>query len=350
MMKRTVRYLIAILLSMLLVSCGGGQTVNTLTPVLETSDTPTLEIMATVSPTPTETPQRMVLLAGEGWDAALLGMLQARLQELSTQSGLVYEGRTSLTLAELQPGDIRIVVAMAPMENLVELVASAPQTQFLAIGFNQLEPAANLHVIELKNSQPGMDAFMAGYIATIITPDWRVGVFSDADSPEGVTDRVGFQNGVYYYCGLCRSVYPPYPVPGYPLYWETTVNAGQVAWDAGIAYFQDWQVKTVYIGKGLESDEFLQYLAQAGFNLIAGRQAPQGLQQNWVASLVSGELDLILNDLWERMLVGENGVRESLSLEVADVNAGLFSPGRQALVNQVLSDLQDGFIGTGVSP
>jgi hypothetical protein len=268
------------------------------------------------------------------------------LGELAGQSGLRFEVRQTLSLADVQETSQTVVVALLPDPGLASLVTSAPHTQFLAIGYSGLKPAQNLTLLT-QAARPDLKGFLAGYIAAVVTADWRVGVVGEADSAEGKTARQVFANGVYYFCGLCRSVYPPYPIPGYPLHMELASGAGQAEWDAVFAYFKEWQVQTVYVPSPLDIEPFLRALSQAGFNLIADQAPPVGLETRWVASIRSGDLRKEVTDLWPKLVSGQGGATINLSISITDANPDLFSPGRQKLVNEMLADLLGGFIDTG---
>jgi hypothetical protein len=288
----------------------------------------------------------VILLAPVGADQELMNELGDLLGELAGQSGLRFEVRQTLSLADVQKTPLKVVVALLPDPGITSLVAAASQTQFLAIGYSGLKPAQNLTLLTLA-ARPDMKGFLAGYIAAVVTADWRVGVVSEADSVEGKTARQAFANGVYYFCGLCRSVYPPYPIPGYPLHMELVSGAGQADWDAVIAYFKEWQVQTVYVPSLLDIEPLLRALSQAGFNLIADQPPPAGLQMKWVASIRSGDLIREVTNLWPELVSGQGEATINLSISITDANPDLFSPGRQKLINEMLADLLGGFIDTG---
>jgi hypothetical protein len=127
---------------------------------------------------------------------------------------LLFESVSTISTADL-PGDgLQLIVALPPDPGLAALIAAAPETQFLAVNIPGLEPAPNLSQIQAQGVRPDQSAFLAGYLAAAITQDWRAGVISLAGD---ATARLGFTNGVYYFCGLCRPAYPPFPNPGYPL-------------------------------------------------------------------------------------------------------------------------------------
>jgi hypothetical protein len=177
-----------------------------------------------------------------------------------------------------------------------------------------------------------------------------VAVVAEDGSVQGNATRLGYTNGVFYFCGLCRPVYPPFPTSGYPLYVKLPATAGPADWESTIAHFNAWQAETVFVDPAVTSPEFLGELAQAGFNLIIVGLPPAGLQEQWVASIGAADPIQSLRDLWPGTLNGQGGVTMELPLGFTAVNPDLFSPGRQRLTEAMLADLLAGYIDTGVDP
>ena len=283
LIRRTVVHLVLGLLSLVLFACSTSSPGETSVPTIGETATPLPVSSATPLPTETSLPRLVVLLVPPGADAELSNALQVLLTELSSHTGLRMQVLPSLTQSDLE--GVQVVVAVPPDLGLGELVRAAPETSFLAIGIPGLEPADNLSVIDSPGGRPDQVGFLAGYTAATITPDWRVGVVAEAGTPSGNAARLGFTNGVFYFCGLCRPVYPPFPTSGYPLFVEIPAGAGPADWDSTITHFNAWQAETVFVDPAVAAPEFLAALAQAGFNLILVGPPPVGLNEHWVASI-----------------------------------------------------------------
>ena len=268
-MKTLPRYPVWLLLFILCFSvsaCGRAApeaTLQAATPS-QTNAAPTETAAPTASPTP-ETPLA-ILLAPSGADPALVESLQAYIDDQAAQAGLRFQVRPELSAGEL--ADVAIVVALPPASNLAELAAASPQTRFLAVNFADLTPAANLNVIQLGSQRPDQMGFLAGTIAAEITPDWRVGILTAVGSGEGEAMRQGFVNGVFYFCGLCRPLYPPFPNTGYPITLQIPAGGNAADQQAAINQLRSWQVGTVFVDPAIAEDALLDQLAQAGINFI----------------------------------------------------------------------------------
>lgn len=335
-------------LGVLLAACGRGGPDPTLemaiSPTASSQPTPTTE----PSPTPTQSSPLAILLAPPGANAELVDVLQPVIFELATDSGLDFQLRQELSLSDLEE-DLRVVISLPPDPGLADMAAGAPEVQFLGINIPGLEPAQNLSLIGSQEQRPELRGFLAGYIAAVITTDWRAGVISLAGDPAGEAARLGFENGVVYFCGLCRPVYPPFPTAGYPLSVDLPPQAGQAEWDSALAEFNTWEVETVYLYPAIIEDTRLADLAEVGINIIGEGEAPVEVRDHWVATIHYEDPVQPLREIWSSILNGEGGIEISLALSFSDANEDLFSLGKQRLVQEMLEDLNSGFIDPGVN-
>lgn len=337
--------LYAILIAGLLVACNKAPATPTATPELVIIPTATQEVLPTPTATQTPAPSLAVLLAGPGADMEQAGVLQTLLNDTITEADLHWQVRQQLTPADLTSA-VRLVVALPPDPGLAALAAAAPETQFLAVGIPGLEPVANLSVVGAQGPRPDQQGFIAGYIAAMLTPDWRVGAITISDSAEGRAARSGFLNGAVFFCGLCNQSYPPFY--SYPRYVELPVSASSAEWQAAANHMIDYYVETVYVAPGAGDPIMLSTLAAAGINLIGSGTPAEAIRPNWVISFNSDPLALVQQVLPE-ILAGQGEQNLPLPLEFTQINAELLTPGKQALAEQILADLLSGYIDTGVN-
>ncbi len=336
--------LICLLVSSLLAACSkASESTPTLSPA---SPSPTATAEPTVTPTPL--PPLLVLIAPQGEETPWFNEAKTILEAVAQQEGIAFEIKPSLTTDELQHRPIPLVVILPGEVDPVALANAAPLTQFLAIGSEILVPQDNLSLISATVYRPDWEGFVAGFIAALVTEDWRVAVVADSLTVEGKAAQNGYRNGVRYLCGLCQPLYPPFPVPTYPLYGQLSPASSAADVEAVIAYFQTWSVKTVYLHQ--PAPEWLTAFGQAGFNLISDQPPPAGLRERWIASVQGIDLSTELQLVIPLLLEGKGGQNISLSLTLTNVNEALFSPGRQAYAEQMIGDLLSGLIDSGVDP
>ncbi len=327
---------------------GCGKVIATTKPYPSATTGPTGTPKATATDTSTPTPQQplAVLLAGEGANQAEVSALQTGLNDLVASAGLRWQLRQQLSLTELNPG-LRLVVVVPPDPGVAELVVAAPQTQFLAIGISGLNTSPNLTTIGAGGIRYDQQGFIAGVIAAMLSDDWRVGTISVADTVEGQAARTGFLNGVIYFCGLCRAAHPPFYE--YPLTMELPSTATSAEWQEAANYMVDHAVQTVYIYPKAGDETMLSTLAEAKVNIISSGEPPQAARASWVVSLTSDELPLIQSQaagLLDGSLSGGRSLE--IPIEFTQINPALFTPGKQRLAQQILTDLQTGSIDTSV--
>ncbi len=253
---RKITIVSLLLLCIFALAC--GRTVTSTTqpatlPAMPATAPPTSLALASPSPAPSPTlrPAAGLLYAPPDTAPWLVTAVEETLVQLAGDPVLSWETRTMLAAPDLTD-NVQLVIALPPNPGLAALVASAPGTQFLAIGIAGLQPAPNLTRIGPDGLRPDKQAFIAGYLAAVITEDWRVGVLSPGDSPGGRAARQGFINGVRFFCGLCLPEVPPYA--GYPLFVDLQPDADQPTWQAAADLLVASGVKTVYLAASSRPD------------------------------------------------------------------------------------------------
>jgi len=317
-----------------------------ISPIATESEMPTPFATSTDTVTPTTLPKTVLLLAPNGSDAELVADLEILLAELAEADGFELEIVPELILEGLDE-NIKIVVAVAPNQGIQELASAAPQTQFLSVGIPGVESVSNLSSIGATGTRPDQQGFIAGYLAATITPDWRTGVISTADTISGVTTRKAFVNGVIFFCGLCRASKPPFIE--YPQFYEVPAAAGQAEMQSAADYLISNAVQTVYLPPEVGNQEVYEYLAQAGLILIGGETPPASVRGQWAATIGPDWMTPV-RELWPRLIANEAGIGMDVPLLIEEINPDLFSPGRQRLVDETLFDLYSGYIDTGIDP
>lgn len=322
------------------------------TPALEevtpevTAPTETIP-QAVETATPTAAPKRLALLAPPGSNPAEALAIQTVLSELAAGDGLEFETLTELQGLDLPQG-VQAMVVLAPDPGLANLAAANPQVQFLGIGIEGVEAASNLSLMGTQGGRADQQGFLAGYLASVITPDWRVGAVSPADSLAGRSARLGFRNGAIFFCGLCRPAFPPFVQ--YPLTAELAGGADQAIMQAAADQLISNAVKTVYLAPGVADLFLLEYLRDAGVNIIGSEPPPaDALRPHWIASVQFDQVEA-LRQFWPELLSASGGRAIDTPLVLTNVNRELLSEGRQRLVERLLDDLSSGYIDTGVDP
>lgn len=324
-----------LLLGLLLPACG----INT--PQLPTA-TPPEGAITQPSPTPavpTATPalRRLAFWAGADADPALL----TAVEELAAGSGLELFALESLTAGGLDES-VRLVVAVPrdaqEASALSDLAQSLPDQRFLALGSNVPQPGQNLSVVSAPADQV---AFLAGYTAALVTPNWWVGVLNRVDTPTGQAGRDYFLNGVGYACGICYA-----PGKSLPNLGVADVS-GEDGWRAGIQALKGQGITTVFLIPELDTPEVQAAVAEAGLMFVNSRgEVSAGLKSRWVATL---GVDLVgaLREAWPSLLDGEPGQQIAVPVTVQAANPEILTEARLRLVEETAQALRDGVLFPG---
>ena len=349
--RRLLYYQMLVILGLLLVACSGGQPLPSPTATVESlaAAEPSLTPSPTNTPAPQPAVPTVILYTPPGSDPQLGESLETLLAGLSADAGLQFEVVAQLSAQDLER-EVELVVLLAPDPGIESLAASAPGTQFLVIGVPGIQPGTNVSTITASASSPDQLAFAAGYLAAAITEDWRTGVVSEQETPAGKAAATGFTNGVYFLCGLCRPVLPPFPIPGYPLTVQLPPAAGLEERGTALSYLQEWQVGSVYVAPEVAEPALLEELAGAGISIIGTGSPSPELRSSWAATLGISDPAVAVEQIWAALMEGQGGQSIILPLVLQDVNPQLVSPGRQRLVEEMLVELQAGYIDTGVDP
>ena len=327
-------------------ACGSVKEETEATQTESVSSTPVVESTSTSIPTYTPSAPRVILLISQETDPELLSSLQPVIEELATEAGYVLEIRTTLTADEIDPS-VQLVVGLPPDQGLGVISETSLQVQFLGIGLPGLSPTDNLSVVGPTGFTSDHVGFLAGYLAAVITTDWRVGVIGRSDTSTGLAEMNGFMNGASYFCGTCRPVYPPYVQ--YPIQVGLSQSEIENRWQSAVDVLTQASVRTVFLSSEIDNLQLLSALVESGMVLIGGNSPADELRAHWVAT-VHLDPGRAVRDMWDDLLKGQGGASLPVPILVTEVNPDLFSSGKQRLVETILRELMEGFIDTGVDP
>lgn len=342
-MRKKTYWLLILTVALILAGCKGQDQTPTISnqptssPIPETTQT-------SVPPTATSLPPVGAFLASPDADQGLVEELKPYVSSWVRENGYRFQSLGNISAADLEGENYRFVIVLPPQPDLASLVQAAPGTDFLAVGFSNLVTQQNLSVIPSGRESFDQHGFIAGYMAAMITPDWRVGVISVRDDAQAQRAREAFTLGVKYFCGLCRPEYPPFYE--YPLPAVLPQDASSSQWRASADVLVKKGVKTVYVVPGAGDQEMIQFLVESQAGVIAdSRYYKTGYQDSWVASL---EFDLLqaAKASWDGFVGGEVGQMIQVPLEISHVNPEFLSPGRLENVRSILEEVRGGWIKT----
>lgn len=315
-----------------------GKSAATDIPTVLPTDTP----MPTPTLTPAPTTPLAILVIPADMDQAASTQYQQTVYDLAQQSGFRFQVRNVLMPEDLQDPMLKVVIALPPDPGIATLASSAPQVQFLAVNIPDLTAGGNISVLA-NNGQVDMPAFLAGYIAALITDDYHIGMVIPQGNADAQRAFSAFSNGMTYLCGLCPTFYvQPFT---YPQYIEIPADEDPARY-GGYAnvLINDRKVYTLYIYPDLASDDFLSFVGTTGAMLI-GTEMPDPRPGGWVAT-IQPDIIKAIQSAWPDLIAGKGGTNVQSPLALADVDPTLLSPGRERLAQEVLDKLLAGQIAT----
>jgi hypothetical protein len=322
----------------LLTACSLPRQAATATQSKVNSEEPSAQpVESTDTPVPPAVTGKALLIDANEGKTPDGQVIQSTVNELASTSGLAVEIHPSLSPSELKP-EVKVVVLLSQPPNLAELVSAQSQAQFALIAPGEQEASNNLSVIRLR---PELQAFMAGYLAEILAPDWRAAGLLPDDPSSGAVVSEAFNNGAHYLCGVCASVGAP--VLRFPQ--TLALPAGSLATgvQAALEDLIHKDIHVMYVSPELSNADMLGYLVGKSLILVGGQTPPDEIRKSWAAT-VRLDPQATLRDMWPDLVAGKGGKRVDSPLLVTDIQPELFSVGRQRLVDETLQDLQAGLI------
>jgi hypothetical protein len=253
------------------------------------------------------------------------------LSDFAAANALGFETWTSLPV---NFDGVKIVVVNGGLDNLAQVAAAAPKTQFLVIS-QSLTPSANISVISVN---PVHLAFMAGYLAAMTAEDWRAGALLSDDANLGLADA--FVNGGQYLCGRCPSTYGP--ILFYPQVYPVSGQSDAAAWTAqATELLTDTSANSVFIDRGGDISDVLDKFS----NTLLYGSDPGSPNLSRYTAILGPDLNSAFQQALPDLLAGNGGKTFAAKVSLLVINnADIISPAKQALFNQVSQALEDNLI------
>jgi hypothetical protein len=325
--------------------------------VLPGSSTPVTEVpTSTAIPITSASPTSAslaILVVPADMPQAESNQYQTQVYNLAQANGMRFQVRNELSAADLafEGLALKIVIALPPDPGLAALMTAAPDVQFLAIDIPGLVAGSNLSSIGGTGLPVDQQAFLAGYIAGMVAPEWRVGILSQKDTPSGDEAVLAFANGYHFYCGDCFNPnftmgfhHGEYPIPV-----RIPTDAPASDYNGYARLLIQNYVRVAYVFPDIATPDLLLYMAQNNVNLISQTLPSEDIRPNWVAS-IQPDLTTALQNIFLDLVAGKGGQVVPTPLSLTDVNHDMLSNAKLRLVQDILTGLQNGTIGTGVNP
>lgn len=298
-----------------------------------------------ISPTPTQEKPTVILVVSQEADAWTVERVNAVLQTLALESGLALVVDNDILAEEILP-EVKIVVGIGPGLSFSDLANSNPETAFVVIGQSGMSPGSNLSMIGGSDVDQQHQSFMAGYLAALISSDYKVAGLlpSDSDLSQLITDA--FVIGAEFFCGACNPLYPPYQ--NFPQWEFLSIENAPVSFQPIVDTLFNNGVEVLYVQGDLLSPELLIYLSDLGIKVVSD-QSPDTIRANWVGT-VRSDPGAGLMTIWPELLAGKGGEQVFAAIVLTDTDANLVSEGRMRLFEEMSGTLAAGLVSPDASP
>lgn len=318
----------------------------TTTPTPESTMPPVIAepTITQMDPIPTSEPASIVWISlGGSMPQTQMQELVLQTQSLAQQSGLQMEQIPAVSMNDLEinTSRIRTVVALPPDPGLEDMARRFPEIDFISVGISNLPEIPNLYRVGAEGSRPEWDGFLAGYLAAIIAPEWRIGILTQSGSEEGERAWQGFNNGGILYCGLCNPQYPPYT--DYPFRLDLSAGSNASEWMPIVDQFIKSGVKVAYIYPGVAQPEIMSYLAANGLLLIGSTPPDDDVKPSWIATIQT-DLASPFNLAWQDQISEKSPSTYPTRPKIISEYTGYVSEGKLLLLESVINDLMTGVI------
>ncbi len=123
----------------------------------------------------------------------------------TSASNLILEVRSTADLNN-PPENLQLVIFSTADPQSAELSARLPGLPMIILNDETTPASRYISVIRPSRAQ---QAFIAGFIATLVASDFRSGALINQDDPFASQLEDSFKNGGRYLCGRCAPVYAP---------------------------------------------------------------------------------------------------------------------------------------------
>ncbi len=325
--------LLALGLSLMLgiVSCGHAGDPNP----REVAPTQTV-LVSTATPEATQTPPRgkVLYLRPGGVIPRYEQNVRSTLERLAAQAELELVEQDSVPAdAGLQA--YRVVLLFSPEQAVFDEVQAGTSAPIVVIG-SQPDNTGDAWVIDDYLASQEQAAFLAGYIAALLTQDWRIGVLSGSSEPDL---RTAFVQGGQYFCGLCRPEFPPYFA--YPVSIPFDPSSPQ-GLSIGLAEAAEKTLKLIMLDE-ISAEKIAETAPDQPYQFLGLAGPPEKLRSVWVATLRPAP-ELALEEYWAMILQGAPGEQIHTPIGIEDVDPSLLTQGKLRLVEEIRDDLVAGYI------
>ena len=348
-MTKISRVIFLISITILFSACGNSSSLSTdqmqatvqavvktqLASTAQASETETtIELFPTQTPEPLSQLGLYILITNQQSDQSLSDYLALKTHNLANQKQTVFEHHQSEPNTS-QPIDL--AVFLSPAGNPILFAETHPNTQILAVGYENLTEKAN--IIQLAAHSSVLETnFAAGLLSSMIADNWRTAILTLENENSKAN---AFIQGVKKICGVCSP--PENDNLEYPLYYALSSASSSQDLQNAINQMRLHYIDVVYLTESLITPEIEATLVQNGFQIV-GEKNLSSNPQNWLFAFETKLSNTTIDQIFTQLSTGEEIYFHQKLLEIKIFDTQIVSQGKINKMNEILEDFNSGFI------
>lgn len=293
---------------------------------------------ALVQPSPTAPLPGLIWLVIPPAGETTAASIQPWLEQKAAADNLTLEVRTPAELTN-PPENLQLLILSTADTQTIGWSAGYPNLRLIILNDDSTPPSPNVSVIRSSTAQ---QAFIAGFITTLVAPDFRSGAMFRQDDPLVNQMEDAFRNGGRYLCGRCAPVFAPIV-----LFPQTTTfipNADPQGWVGAFDALQQNRLETIYLSDpALLQPALLDQITRQNVAILSVQPAPEEYRNQWIAMLQTDWLTA-LEKAWQNWRNGDEGALWQAGTQISEVNPEHLTEGKLELVRKTLRELEEGWI------
>lgn len=291
-----------------------------------------------VQPSPTARLPGLVWLVIPPGGETTAASIQPWLEQKAAADKLILEVRTPAELNN-PPENLQLVILSTADSQTTAWSSGYSNLRLIILNDDSTPPSPNVSVIRSSTAQ---QAFIAGFITTLVAPDFRSAAMFRQDDPLVNQMEDAFKNGGRYLCGRCTPVFTP--IVFFPLTTTFSPNSDPQSWLGAFDALQQNRLETLYLSDAaLLEPALLDHITRQNVAILSVLPAPEEYRNQWIATLQPDWLTA-LEKAWQNWQNGAEGSLWQAGTQISEVNPERLTEGKLDLVRKTLRELEEGWI------
>ncbi len=330
-------YIFSVLIFFLLSACSGNSstTVPTQSEEISTLPIPSMEPTLTMEMEPTQEIRNLFIFTNNFENFINQSDLD-KINNAATSQGYMVTISNDIALLS---DSYSVVITFDHSDQILDQFRKIEIGHLIVIGDNQVETSqSNLIYIKASRAE---QIFIAGYLAALITDDWRVGGLLPDLEYYNTSASTVFKNGVLYLCGRCIPVYGP--IVTFPVTATLSAPEDNERTMQALGEITTNRLNSLFIPGDYLYNDLVILLRQNGISIFSDF-IPQSGMEDWVDYSITNNLVDILIGMIDNPEFGDTS-QNTISVEYEiKSHSGDIPDGRLTYLQEMVGKVQSGLV------